>query len=91
MVKTRKTRENLSFQINGKMNSDKVLVANGFCEFFTNISKSLQNGIQRLGNSVWKYHDHCHIEPKINPNNHQFRFKEVTQSIILKKIKSLNS
>ena len=65
------------------MTSDKVLVANGFCEFFTNVSKSLQNGIQRIGNSVWKYHDHSHIEPKMN--------KEVTPSIILKKIKSLNS
>ena len=84
-----KSEEHPAIIVNGKLSVDKKEISNGFCNFFTNIGKSLQKSLQYFGDSKWKKHDHSRIERNHNPNKHRFMFKDVSTENIMKKIASL--
>lgn len=79
------------FKINGKNTSDKQLITNEFCSFFTRVGKILQESLPHLINSIWRNHDHQYLQSRLNQNaGCVFKFKEITSSevkSILKKLK----
>ena len=78
-----------SFKVDGKYTSDKSLIANAFCKFFTNVGSSLLTS--PIVDYTWKVFNIGHYMRKINPRSHVFKFREVTLQETLKILKSTKS
>ena len=65
-------------------------IANGFCKFFTNIGKNLQNVLPKLTDIAWTHHDHSNSKRKLNPQNCTFTFQRVSSKEIKDIMRKLN-
>ena len=70
------------FNVDGKHTSNVKEVANDFCNFFTNIGKSLQNVVPKLTDIAWMHHDYSNSKRKLNPQNCTFTFQSVSSEEI---------
>ena len=65
-VKNSKVNLPKTFTVNGDQCSDKKIIVNGFCEYFTNIGKNLQSRLISLVDPVWRHFDSCELRKKVN-------------------------
>ena len=75
--------------VNGKLTSDKKIIANGFCKFFAEIGKRIQAALPSISNPVWKNQENISMKEKVNPKNCHFKFKETSARDIYENLKSL--
>ena len=78
------------FNVDGKRSSNVKEIANGFCKFFTNIGKNLQNVLPKLTDIAWTHHDHSNSKRKLNPQNCTFTFQRVSSKEIKDIMRKLN-
>ena len=82
------------FEINGKRETNKTVISNAFCTYFTQIGKTLRDSLPSLVSPVWKNHDHGDLRQTLNPGGCIFKFtttshKEIHE--ILRKLKRKKS
>ena len=77
-------------KVNEKKVSDKSLIANSFCAFFSTIGFSLQQSVPSLGNRVWKPFENENLR-KSPLLATQFNFKTVTPPEVEKLLMNLKS
>ena len=64
--------------INGKRETDKKVISNAFCTFFTLIGKTLRDSVPSLVSPIWKNHDHGDLFRTLNPRECVFKFKQTS-------------
>ena len=80
-----------AFFVNNSMTTDKLLIANSFCEYFRSVARSLQDTASSLFFPTWKFYSFNFFKEFVNPSGLRFTFTEVKQQQILKIVKSLKS
>ena len=77
-TKSKRTSSNL-FDLEFGTTSDKHIIANAFCEYFSNVVNKLKKAIFPLRNLIWR--------ASFNVNSQttkQFKFQLVSETIVLK-------
>ena len=77
-------------KINEKRVSDKSLIANSFCTFFSTIGSSLQQRVLSLGNRIWKPCENRNLR-KSPLLATQFKFKTVPPPEVEKLLMNLKT
>ena len=80
-----------AFFVNNLITTDKLLIANSFCEYFRSVARSLQDTASSLFFPTWKSYSFNFLKDFVNPSGLRFTFTEVNQQQILKIVKSLKS
>lgn len=80
-----------SFLVNNSMTTDKLFIANSFCEYFGSVAKSLQDTVMKLCFPTWKTYSFNFLTGFVNPSGLRFTFTEVNQQQILQIVRSLKS
>lgn len=75
--------------VDGEKVSDKQLIANSFCEFFSTIGCKLQSKISALGNRIWRAYSHTNMQ-RLNVQT-IFHFSPVSRAKIISLLKTLKS
>ena len=75
--------------VDGEKVSDKQLIANSFCEFFSTIGFKLQSKISALGNRVWRPFIHTNMQHLNIQTN--FHFSPVSRAKIASLLKTSKS
>ena len=78
-------------KIGDTISNDKSLIANGFCNYFTNVAKSLLNKVTTIYNRTWKVYDNEHMVNDINLKNSRFEFSNVSVSSIENQLKVIKT
>ena len=73
-----------SFIINEKETSDKNIISNGFCKYFSSVAQSLKSKAFPLINCVWKYTKKCE-----NRSSTFFQFRQVSVQEVNRHLKNL--
>ena len=77
-----------AFVINGSKSTDKSLIANSFCEYFSTVARNLKSKSILLRDFVWsKLAAEENVPNQVTES--QFTFKAATELEILKKLKNL--
>ena len=71
------------------MTTDKLLIANSFCECFGSVARSLQDTASSLFFATWQTYSFDFFKDCVNPWGLRFTFTEVNQQQILQIVKSL--
>lgn len=82
-----RTSHATKMDINNGSTKDKSKISNSFCDFFTAIASKLHNTVRSIHNRTWKPFTNTCTKGKINPENTEFTFSPVDQSVINKLIK----
>ena len=77
-------------KVNEKKVSDKSLIANSFCTFFSTIGSSLRQSVTSLGNHIWKPFENENLR-KSPLLATQFNFKTVTPPEVEKLLMNLKT
>ena len=73
-----KSSVNHVFDIKDKKTSDKHVIANAFCSFFSTVAKKLYNCHYKLTNCTWKtFNSPVNLKAQVNPHNYKFKFHKV--------------
>ena len=80
-----------TMKIGDTITNDKSLIANGFCNYFTNVAKSLLNKVTTVYNRTWKVYDNEHMVNNINLKNSRFEFSNVSVSSIENQLKVIKT
>ena len=89
-VKSSKVNLPKTIAVNGEQCSNKEIIANAFCEYFTNIGNKLKSSLTFLVDSTWGHYDCFELRKKINPAHFSFGLEKVSERTvprILKKLK----
>ena len=89
-TKTKCSEKPKMMKINEKRVSDKSLIANSFCTFFSTIGSSLQQLVLSLGNRIWKPCENRNLR-KSSLLATQFKFKTVTPPEVEKLLMNLKT
>ena len=73
-----------SFIIDDSETTDKNVIVNGFCKYFSSVASKLKSKAFPLNNCVWKF-----LQPQVNNTGRQFRFKMVDGVEILKLLRNI--
>ena len=73
--------------INGSKSTDKTLIANSFCKYFSTIARNLKRKSILLRDFVWSKPVEEHLPNQVTEN--QFTFNAVKESEILKELRNL--
>ena len=72
------------FEVDGKLISDKLQIANGFCYFFQTVASNLKKSCINLKEFVWS----CPCQKQLNSNS-IFKFSHVSIPKVKKHLKQL--
>ena len=76
-----------AFVINGSKSTDKSLIANSFCEYFSTVVRNLKSKLILLRDFVWSKPAEEYLPNKVMES--QFTFKAAKELEILKELKNL--
>lgn len=83
---TKSTKEpGAAFLVNGAVETDKEVIANSFCKFFTDVAGSLKRKIFPLCNFVWKRPLTIDTQQPLE----NFEFRSVSDKVVFNALKSL--